>query len=112
MSKVNLTLMIDKSHESDEIQKIIEILLAINNTIDSKTDVVWTRYDRPEQLSNDLKKYIEKLESGDYTILATLNHLFGPTGTFQELSISNGWGEEFLNIAEQFDHYYAKFLSK
>ncbi|NOW96556.1 hypothetical protein FHW89_003229 [Mucilaginibacter sp. SG564] len=35
--------------------------------------------------------------------------LFAPTGTFQELSISNGWSHEYLNLAHQFDVYYEKF---
>jgi hypothetical protein len=29
--------------------------------------------------------------------------LFAPTGPIQEVSLSSGWGEEFLELAERFD---------
>ena len=29
--------------------------------------------------------------------------LFAPTGPVQEVSISSGWGEEFLTLASRFD---------
>jgi hypothetical protein len=29
--------------------------------------------------------------------------LFAPTGPIQEVSISSGWGNEFLDLAERFD---------
>jgi len=29
--------------------------------------------------------------------------LFAPTGPIQEVSLSSGWGDAFLKIAEQFD---------
>ena len=33
---------------------------------------------------------------------------FEPTGTFQEISIPNGWGEDFILMANQFDELYEK----
>ncbi len=29
--------------------------------------------------------------------------LFAPTGPIQEVSISNGWGEFFIKLADKFD---------
>ena len=34
----------------------------------------------------------------------TLDVLFAPTGPIQEVSLSSGWGREFLEIAERYDH--------
>jgi len=34
---------------------------------------------------------------------AQLNLLFGPTGSIQEISIDNDWGEEFLELAQMID---------
>ncbi|HEX8181606.1 MAG TPA: hypothetical protein VF525_18845 [Pyrinomonadaceae bacterium] len=33
--------------------------------------------------------------------------LFAPTGPMQEVSLSSGWGEEFLALAERFDEAMA-----
>jgi len=32
--------------------------------------------------------------------------LFAPTGPIQEVSLSSGWGQEFLELAERFDKEY------
>jgi hypothetical protein len=33
----------------------------------------------------------------------TLNVLFAPTGPIQEVSVSSGWGNEFLAVAARYD---------
>jgi hypothetical protein len=33
----------------------------------------------------------------------TLRVVFAPTGPIQEVSLSSGWGDEFLAVAERFD---------
>jgi hypothetical protein len=33
----------------------------------------------------------------------TLDVLFLPTGPIQEVSLSSGWGDEFLQLAERYD---------
>jgi len=35
--------------------------------------------------------------------VSTLRVLFAPTGPIQEVSLSSGWGHEFLAVAERFD---------
>ena len=32
--------------------------------------------------------------------------LFAPTGPIQEVSLSSGWGHEFIKLAERFDKEY------
>jgi hypothetical protein len=39
----------------------------------------------------------------------TLKVLFAPTGPIQEVSMSNGWSETYLKLAENFDNEIAKF---
>jgi hypothetical protein len=38
----------------------------------------------------------------------TLNVLFGPTGPIQEVSVSSGWGDEFLAVASRYDAAVAR----
>jgi len=54
---------------------------------------IWLRWRQIDSLSFKL-------------IIFALNMLFAPTGTFQEHSISNGWSNEYLALAEKFDKIY------
>jgi len=44
-----------------------------------------------------------KLEQTGILDKAQLNLLFGPTGSIQEISIDNGWGDEFIKLATEVD---------
>ncbi|MDP9079728.1 MAG: hypothetical protein M3O71_20050 [Bacteroidota bacterium] len=102
--------MNSSNNSSVHFQKIAEILSRILNTVDSN-NVVWTKFDRPDELVTDLMSDIEKLQSYDREILVRLRLKFAPTGMYQELAISNGWGDEYLKLAELFDHHYEKIVS-
>ena len=36
-------------------------------------------------------------------LVEVLKLLFAPTGSIQEVSISSGWGQEFLSLSARFD---------
>jgi hypothetical protein len=56
----------------------------------------------------DLNSHIAAIEREDYSRLADLNLLFAPTGSIQEVSVSSGWGDQFLTLADRFDKAAAK----
>jgi hypothetical protein len=89
-------------------QKIIEVLDVILATVNSETDVAFTKFNTPQELMADITKDIEKLKLQDHETLAKLCLMFSPTGTYQELSISNGWGDEYLQLAHKFDLCFQK----
>lgn len=97
---------------SEAIEGIIEILIKIKNTINPKTDVVWTGYDTPEQLEQMIDRRISELRNKELEYISDFYFLFGPTGVFQELSLSNGWGDEFIAMASEFDGHYEAIVSK
>jgi hypothetical protein len=80
----------------------------IKSKIDYTTDVNWTRYSSAEEIISEIDEYIVSLNVCDAAILEKVSNWFYPTGTFQELSISNGWGDEFLELAKKFDTLYEK----
>ncbi len=43
------------------------------------------------------------LRSEDFVVTSQLTFLFLPTGPLQELSISSGWGDEFIELVNRFD---------
>lgn len=104
--------MEDIIHPNNDIQKIVEILIIIKNKINSKTDIAWTGYSSPQELINHLEAYINYLRLNQFEFMGDISMRFGPTGTFQELSISNDWGDEFLKLAQQFDYHHKNFLSQ
>lgn len=81
-------------------EKIIELL-------DRSEDTIWANYtvaEAGEILQTELENYkqTQKLsDSGKYRI----NFLFLPTSALQEISINNGWGDEYVKISGIFDKY-------
>jgi len=43
------------------------------------------------------------LERGELPDRLAMRVLFAPTGPLQELSLSSGWAQEFLELADAFD---------
>ncbi|HXJ23438.1 MAG TPA: hypothetical protein VMT03_24705 [Polyangia bacterium] len=60
-----------------------------------------------ESALEELDHVIEKVGRGHIPKM-TLDVLFAPTGPIQEVSISSGWGQEFLAVAEKYDSAIAR----
>lgn len=91
-----------------DIQVIIEIIKNVNSLITEQTDLSWTKYNRAYELKSELETDIQEFEKGNLQIFEKYSLYFAPTGTFQEISILNGWGENFVLIANDFDQLYKK----
>jgi hypothetical protein len=37
---------------------------------------------------------------------------FLPTSTYQEISISNGWGDNYIKLSSEFDKLYEKLIER
>lgn len=88
----------------DEIIKIIEV---IKTKVSDSSDMVWTGYDSGKGLRDELDGYIKQLKTNDISCLTELQKHFLPTSTFQEHSISNGWADEYIHLANQFDKLHS-----
>ena len=67
------------------------------------TDVAYSRYNSREEAVADINSHLGRLRVGDHSGIGDLESLFGPTGSLQEISLTNGWGERFLDLAARFD---------
>jgi len=56
-----------------------------------------------EEVIRELEEHLDKWKKLQLVDIERLRFLFGPTGSIQEISIDNGWGREFLEIAEAVD---------
>lgn len=89
--------------------ELLHLLETIRETITPETDVIWAGYDSVEQLLEALNHFTEKIQEGETTCLDELSIAFAPTSSFQELSIQNGWSDEYLKLAVSFDRIYENY---
>jgi hypothetical protein len=93
-----------------ELLKLLEI---IKSKITDDTDLMWTSYNSAEKLIAKIDLNSKLLEnSNNQQSLEFFQHLFAPTGTFQEISMQNGWSDEYLKLASEFDTLYEKLINK
>lgn len=101
-------LFTDKIPFYADFQKVRQILETIKAWTTHKTNTLWAGYDSGKELLFDLNADIEKIRFCDFETLERLNLEFAPTSTYQEVSLSNGWADEYLVLAEQFDSLYRR----
>jgi hypothetical protein len=63
---------------------------------------LWSAWNGPEDALRELDA-IEKKIAGGAVPTRALKLLFAATGSLQELSVSSGWGNEFLRLAARCD---------
>jgi hypothetical protein len=62
----------------------------------------WTTF-TPEEVAQDLARASRAIETGTTIDKDKLAMHFTPTGPLQEIAMSNGWADEYLKLAEEFD---------
>ena len=87
--------------------EIADILQIIRSKIDGTTDINGTQFDMRDELTTYLETCINALRKLDYSCLKELKIDFLPTSTFQELSMNNAWGEEYIRLSSRFDELYS-----
>jgi hypothetical protein len=66
-------------------------------------DFVWSSWDHESEAIFELDSFINRIQSDISFSKIELSILFAPTGPIQEVSLSSGWGDEFLRVAQDFD---------
>ena len=94
------------------LERIIEIIEAVKSKITNESDVIWAGYEEPVELREEIERDLIELKEGNFDKLDTFKTHFLPTATFQEVSLSNGWGDEFIVLAEEYDKLYEKLKKK
>jgi len=89
---------------------VIKILERTKVHVTDDSDACWTRYKNGQEFREDIDNWIERLKSEDETVLKEINIAFAPTSSFQDHACSNGWGEEYLDLATQMDQFIGSCL--
>jgi len=66
-------------------------------------DFAWSSWDDCEDALDELDKLLSSLRSGSLEGEQTMRVLFAPTGPIQEVSLSSGWEDDFIELANRFD---------
>lgn len=94
------------------MKEIIKLAEIIKSRITLDTNLMWTYCTSIEELITEIDFNIKFLEINDEQGLEFFQLSFLPTGTFQEISIQNGWSEEYLKLASQFENIYKNLKYK
>lgn len=64
----------------------------------------WSALSVPE-IIRQLEDEIHKINSSQLIDPKRLGYLFAPTGCMQDISIDNGWADEFVELSKIVDQY-------
>ena len=93
--------------QSPALSSIITILEQVLEKITDGSDIVWTRFNTPKEMRQEITTCLELLKKGELGCLDNVSLLFAPTGAFQEHSISNGWSDAYMQMSASFDQALA-----
>ena len=92
-------------HLMSQFQALIDVMREARRLLAlPENDFSWSSWKDQQAALAEIDEHIDILERGS---LPNLSALFLPTGPIQEVSLSSGWGEEFLRLAERFDRELA-----
>lgn len=69
----------------------------------SGNDYSWSSFGQEDDALKEMDGLIAAVEEGELPRRLHLDVLFAPTGPIQEVSLSSGWGDNFLEVAARFD---------
>jgi hypothetical protein len=88
-------------------QRLVEILREVRSHLARPgTDFAWSSWADGADALAEIDELIAQVRSGN-VLKRKLDLLFAPTASLQEISISNGWGDEFLGLARAYDDVVA-----
>lgn len=96
----------------NEFQNIADILIEMKSFLNEDSNMVWSGFENAIDFMNELDKDINLIRKGDIETLKRIYINFAPTSTYQEISLSNGWGKEYLRLSSIFDKNYEIIVSK
>jgi hypothetical protein len=69
----------------------------------AENDFSWSSWRDQHDALDEIDALLSELRSGILPSALTLHVLFAPTGPIQEVSLSSGWGDVFIELAQRFD---------
>lgn len=90
------------------LKKLISVFEEARDLLaDPGNNFDWSSWSGHEDALREVDGILYSLRRGALPERLFMEVLFAPTGLIQEVSISSGWGETFLSLAERFDEALA-----
>lgn len=70
-------------------------------------DFAWSWWANGKEAVKEIDGWLDQLRAGTPPESLGMGTLFAPTGPLQEVSLSSGWGDDFLLLADRFDEAMA-----
>jgi hypothetical protein len=87
-----------------DLQKLIGILREARELLARDgNNFSWSSWEDQNHALAEIDSIMTELGSGS---VPEIGVIFAPTGPIQEVSLSSGWGGEFIELAERFDKEY------
>ena len=76
------------------------------------SDFAWSSSKDKGAAVAEIEGVLALVEAGELPERSSVSVLFAPTGPIQEVSVSSGWGEAFLKVAERYDRAEQRLWNK
>lgn len=86
------------------LEELIEILYSSIELLSlPDNDFSWSSWEDQNNAVSEINDIITKLQKGDIPERVKTGVLFAVTGPMQEVSLSSGWGDTFIKLADKYD---------
>lgn len=93
-----------KINETEPYEALVHILESVIELIQiPDNDFCWSSWEDSDQASKEISKLLNMAKAYSLPERVKVSVLFAPTGPLQEVSLSSGWAEAFLKVAEKYD---------
>ncbi len=96
---------INRGNPTESLIHVLESAIELISIPDN--DFCWSSWNGEEEAKRELLGLISSIKNGELPEKVKIAVLFAPTGPLQEVSLSSGWAEAFLKIAEKYDEVEA-----
>ncbi len=90
-----------RQKSSDELVAVLQDARALLARPDN--DYSWSSWDGPDSALTEIDGLVGRIDDGELPPRLALEVLFAPTGPIQEVGVSSGWAQQFLDLARRFD---------
>lgn len=98
----------------DPAESLVQVLEAALEAVQRPgNEFMLSTWNSAEEADNEIRPVIDSIRMGKVHLMEEADLLFRATSPLQEVSLSSGWAEEFLRLADRYDkalarHYYGE----
>lgn len=96
---------IDRDNPTESLIHVLESAIELISIPDN--DFCWSSWSSEQEAKKEIQSLISIVKNGALPEKVKISVLFAPTGPLQEVSLSSGWAEAFLKVAEKYDEVEA-----